>query len=164
MSLKELDFNNAGAWPKEWQIGFCVLLGLLILIVLWNFMTSSKGDTLEALEMQEKTKRGEFEIEAQKAVSVAIKSALKEKSDSPEDMERRLKEKGIECKYKVEEGKLKYSSYSYQGTPIKGQDVGFTAKQLQARLDKNQEIKKEQAQQIKPEQENKPKRGKSMGF
>ena len=104
------------------------------------------------------------QIEAQKAVSIAIKSALKEKSDSPEDMERRLKEKGIECKYKVEEGKLKYSSYSYQGTPIKGQDVGFTAKQLQARLDKNQEIKKEQTQQIKPEQENKPQRRKGMSY
>ena len=50
VDLRNLDFNNAGAWPKEWQIGFCVLLGLLILIVLWNFMTSSKGDTLEALE------------------------------------------------------------------------------------------------------------------
>ncbi|MEO6282410.1 MAG: relaxase/mobilization nuclease domain-containing protein [Dyadobacter sp.] len=100
--------------------------------------------------------------DAQKAVNIAIKAALKEKSHDPDDMERRLKEKGIECKYKVEEGKLKYSSYSYQGVPIKGQDVGFTAKQLQARLDKNLEFKKEQ--QIKPEQENQQKRRRGMGF
>lgn len=37
----------------------------------------------------------------------------------------------------MEEGKLKYSSYCYKGVPIKGQDVGLSAKQLQARLDKN---------------------------
>ena len=49
-------------------------------------------------------------------------------------MERRLKEKGIECKYTVENGNLKYSSYSYGGVPIKGQDVGFTAKQLQSQI------------------------------
>ena len=102
--------------------------------------------------------------EAQKVVNVAIKAALKEESDTPEDMERRLKEKGIECKYKIEEGRLKYSSYSYQGVPIKGQDVGFTAKQLQARLDKNLEVKKEQSQQVKPDIEHKQKRGRGMGF
>ncbi|WP_026632648.1 relaxase/mobilization nuclease domain-containing protein [Dyadobacter alkalitolerans] len=102
--------------------------------------------------------------EAQKAVNMAIKAALKEESDTPEDMERRLKEKGIECKYKIEEGRLKYSSYSYQGVPIKGQDVGFTAKQLQARLDKNLEVKKEQSQQVKPEPEHKQKRNPRMGF
>ena len=95
--------------------------------------------------------------EAQKMVNLAIKAALKEKSDTPEDMEERLKKEGIECKYKVEEGKLKYSSYSYQGVPIKGQDVGFTAKQLQARLDKNQQLVQEQEK--KPQQEQKRRRG-----
>ena len=99
------------------------------------------------------------QVEAQKMVNIAIKAALKEKSDSPEDMERRLKEKGIECKYKIEEGKLKYSSYSYQDTPIKGQDVGFTAKQLQVKLEKNLELKKENVQDVEPKQEFKISRG-----
>ncbi|GGC14948.1 relaxase/mobilization nuclease domain-containing protein [Dyadobacter sediminis] len=92
---------------------------------------------------------------AQKVINIAIKAALKEESDSPEDMERRLKEKGIECRYKIEEGRLKHSSYSYQNVPIKGQDVGFTAKHLQDRLDKNQEIRKEHLQQVKPEHKQK---------
>ena len=26
MSLKELDFNNAGIWPREYKIGACILL------------------------------------------------------------------------------------------------------------------------------------------
>jgi hypothetical protein len=79
----------------------------------------------------------ENQKEAQKVVNLAIKGALKQKCKSPEELERRLKEKGIECKFTLEEGKIKYSSYSYQGVPIKGQDVGFTAKQLQARLEIN---------------------------
>jgi len=73
--------------------------------------------------------------EAQKVVNLAIKGALKQKCKSPEELERRLKENGIECKFTVEEGKLKYSSYNYQSVPIKGQDVGFTAKSLQSRFD-----------------------------
>lgn len=77
------------------------------------------------------------QLEAQRVVHLAIKEALKDKTDSSEVMERLLKAKGIECRFKLEEGKLKYSSYCYQGVPIKGQDVGFTARQLQARLDKN---------------------------
>ena len=30
VSIKELDFNNMGAWPREYKIGFCVLIGVLI--------------------------------------------------------------------------------------------------------------------------------------
>ncbi|TXI50678.1 MAG: fimbrial protein [Lysobacter sp.] len=94
MSLKELDFNNAGAWPKEWQIGFCVLLGLLILIVLWNFMTASKGDVLEALETEEKSKRGEFEIEAQKAANLEpLKQQLLQMEQQLQQMLRQLPSK-----------------------------------------------------------------------
>lgn len=94
MSLKELDFNNAGAWPKEWQIGFCVLLGLLILVVLWNFMTASKGDVLEALEAEETSKRGEFEIEAQKAANLEpLKQQLLQMEQQLQQMLRQLPSK-----------------------------------------------------------------------
>lgn len=75
--------------------------------------------------------------EAQKVVNLAIKEALKQKCKSPDELERRLKENGIECKFTVEEGKLKYSSYWYRGVPIKGQDVGFTAKHIQGKLESN---------------------------
>lgn len=88
------------------------------------------------------------QLEAQRVVHLAIKEALKAKADSPEKIEQRLKEKGIECRFKLEEGKLKYSGYCYQGVPIKGQDVGFTARQLQARLDKN--LIKMEAEKGKP--------------
>lgn len=61
MSLKELDFNNAGSWPREWQFGFCIGLCFLILFVLWNFMTRPKGAELEGLEAEEVTLRDDFE-------------------------------------------------------------------------------------------------------
>lgn len=57
MTLKELDFNNAGSWPREWQLGFCIGLCLLILFVLWNFMTRPKGTELEGLEAEERELR-----------------------------------------------------------------------------------------------------------
>jgi type IV pilus assembly protein PilO len=94
MTLKELDFNNAGSWPKEWQIGFCVLLGLIILAVMWNFMTSSKGDTLEALEREEATKRKDFETEAAKAANLEpLKQQLLQMEQQLQQMLRQLPSK-----------------------------------------------------------------------
>lgn len=87
--------------------------------------------------------------EAQKVVTLAIREALGKKCKTLSELELCLKKKGIECKFTMETGKLKYSSYSYQGVPIKGQDVGFTARQLQSRLDSNSIIKKGKKLQIK---------------
>lgn len=82
----------------------------------------------------------ENQLEAQKVVHLAIKDVLKQKCKTLEDLEHRLKEKGIECNFTVEAGRLKYSSYSYKDVPIKGQDVGFTAKRLSLKMGKNREI------------------------
>ena len=79
MSLKELDFNNAGSWPREWQLGFCFALGLLILFLLWNFLTRPKGAALEALEGEESTKRAEFEkLQGQAANLEPLKQQLQQ--------------------------------------------------------------------------------------
>lgn len=86
--------------------------------------------------------------EAQKVVNSAIKEALKQKCRTPEDLEQRLKRKKIDCKFAMEEGTLKYSSYIYKGVPIKGQDVGFTAKQLAFNLEKNIRKSKQRIQRI----------------
>jgi len=85
--------------------------------------------------------------QAQKIVNKTIKMALNENLGTLEEMQRHLEERGIECRYKMEEGKLKFSSYSYQGVPIQGRDAGFTAQELQARLDKNLEFKNEQVEE-----------------
>lgn len=85
---------------------------------------------------------GEQQLEGQKVINLAIKAALRQGCKTSDDLERRLHEKGIECTFLVEKGALRSSSYRYKGVRIKGQDVGFTAKQLQAKFEKVSLVKK----------------------
>lgn len=119
---------------------------------------------VETLEEGKLRNVAENQKEAQKVVNLAIRGALKQKCKSPEELERRLKQKGIECKFTVDEGKIKYSSYCYQGVPIKGQDVGFTAKQLQVVFDKNFDQINKNLIQVKSEQEIRQKLGQARGL
>jgi type IV pilus assembly protein PilO len=94
MSLKELDFNNAGSWPRQWQIGFCIALGLLILFLMWNFLTRPKGATLEGLEKEEVTKRGDFEtLQGQAANLEPLKQQLAQMEQQLQQMLRQLPSK-----------------------------------------------------------------------
>lgn len=71
------------------------------------------------------------QVEAQKVVNLAIREAFQQKCRTSGELERCLRERNIECKFTVEDGNVKYSSYCYSGIALKGQDVGFSAKQLQ---------------------------------
>ncbi len=94
MSLKELDFNNAGSWPREWQLGFCFALGLLILFLLWNFLTRPKSAVLEGLETDETTKRQEFEkLQGQAANLEPLKQQLAQMEQQLQQMLRQLPRK-----------------------------------------------------------------------
>lgn len=94
MSLKELDFNNAGSWPREWQLGFCFALGLLILFLLWNFLTRPKLTVLEGLETDETTKRQEFEkLQGQAANLEPLKQQLAQMEQQLQQMLRQLPSK-----------------------------------------------------------------------
>jgi type IV pilus assembly protein PilO len=94
MSLKELDFNNAGSWPREWQLGFCVALGLLILFLMWNFLTRPKGGTLEGLELDEVSKRADFEkLQGQAANLEPLKQQLAQMEQQLQQMLRQLPSK-----------------------------------------------------------------------
>lgn len=94
MSLKELDFNNAGSWPREWQLGFCVALGLLILFLLWNFLTRPKSAQLESFEAEEVTKRADFEsLQGQAANLEPLKQQLAQMEQQLQQMLRQLPSK-----------------------------------------------------------------------
>ncbi len=94
MSLKELDFNNAGSWPREWQFGFCIALGLLILFLLWNFLTRPKSAQLESFEAEEVTKRGDFErLQGQAANLEPLKQQLAQMEQQLQQMLRQLPSK-----------------------------------------------------------------------
>ena len=53
MSIRDLDFSNTGAWPREFKIGFCALLALFIIGFSWWFWVTDKRDELAGLDGQE---------------------------------------------------------------------------------------------------------------
>ena len=94
MSPKELDFNNAGSWPREWQFGFCIALGLLILFLLWNFLTRPKSAQLESFEAEEVTRRADFErLQGQAANLEPLKQQLAQMEQQLQQMLRQLPSK-----------------------------------------------------------------------
>nr|WP_220486667.1 MULTISPECIES: type 4a pilus biogenesis protein PilO [unclassified Luteimonas] len=91
MSLKELDFNNTGSWPREYKIAFCVLLGLLIFGLLWWVLTRDKGDQLKALEATESGLRADFETKQGRAANLEpLKLQLAEMEQQLQQMLRQL--------------------------------------------------------------------------
>ncbi len=61
VDLRNLDFNNSGAWPSQVKLGACILLGLLIVGLTWYFFVSDQRLTLQAEEATEVTLREEFQ-------------------------------------------------------------------------------------------------------
>lgn len=91
MSLKELDFNNTGAWPREYKIAFCVLVGLLIFGLLWWVLTRDKGDQLKQLEATESSLRSEFETKQGRAANLEpLKLQLAQMEQQLQQMLRQL--------------------------------------------------------------------------
>ncbi|WP_202845309.1 type 4a pilus biogenesis protein PilO [Luteimonas saliphila] len=91
MSLRELDFNNMGAWPREYKIGFCVLIGLLIFGLLWYVVTRKKGEELKGLESQESALRADFEEKQGRASNLEpLKQQLAQMEQQLQQMLRQL--------------------------------------------------------------------------
>lgn len=61
VDLRNLDFNNAGAWPIQVKLGACVLLGAVIIGIAWYLFVSDQRVMLEKEERTELTLREEFQ-------------------------------------------------------------------------------------------------------
>ena len=61
VDLRNLDFNNAGAWPMQIKVVACVLLVLVIVGISWYLFVSVRRLTLQAEEATEVTLREEFQ-------------------------------------------------------------------------------------------------------
>ena len=61
VDFRNLDFNNAGAWPIQVKIAACVLLGLLIVGATWYFFVSDQRLVLEQKEGEEQKLREDFQ-------------------------------------------------------------------------------------------------------
>src|SRR5690606_3829950 len=80
-----------GAWPREYKIGFCVLIGLLIFGLLWYVVTRKKGDELKGLEAQESTLRADFEDKQGRASNLEpLKQQLAQMEQQLQQMLRQL--------------------------------------------------------------------------
>ena len=94
VKLSELDINNPGAWPRNFQYIACALLGLLIFGLLWWLLTRDKGDTLKGLEQQETTLRTDFEDKQGQAANLEpLKQQLAQMEQQLQQMLRQLPSK-----------------------------------------------------------------------
>jgi type IV pilus assembly protein PilO len=91
MSIRDLDFNNTGAWPREFKIGFCVLLALLIVGFVWWYWVTDKRDELASLDGQEASLRAEFETKQGRAAKLEpLKQQLAQMEQQLQQMLRQL--------------------------------------------------------------------------
>lgn len=94
MSIRDLDFNNTGAWPREFKVGFCVLLALVIIGFSWWFWVTDKRDELAGLEAQETSLRAEFETKQGRAANLEpLKQQLAQMEQQLQQMLRQLPSK-----------------------------------------------------------------------
>src|SRR5690348_8666203 len=94
MSLKDLNFNNTGSWPREFKIGFGVLLGLFIFGLLWWWSIQDKRTELQGLERQESDLRAEFETKQGRAANLEpLKLQLAQMEQQLQQMLRQLPSK-----------------------------------------------------------------------
>ena len=70
IDLRNLDFNNAGAWPIQVKIAACVMLGVLIVGAVWYFIVSDKRLVLEQRERTELDLRKDFEQKQGRAANL----------------------------------------------------------------------------------------------
>ena len=94
MSVKDLDFNNTGSWPREFKLGFGILIGLVIFGLLWWLFVRDKSTELEGLERQETDLRAEFETKQGRAANLEpLKLQLAQMEQQLQQMLRQLPSK-----------------------------------------------------------------------
>jgi len=94
MALKDLNFNNTGSWPREFKIGFCVLVGLLIVGLAWWLFVRGKTAELEGLERTESELRSEYETKQGRAANLEpLKQQLAQMEQQLQQMLRQLPSK-----------------------------------------------------------------------
>ncbi len=94
MSLKDLNFNNTASWPREFKLGFGVMVGLVIFGLLWWLFIRDKSTELEGLERQETDLRAEFETKQGRAANLQpLKLQLAQMEQQLQQMLRQLPSK-----------------------------------------------------------------------
>jgi type IV pilus assembly protein PilO len=94
VSIRDLDFNNTGSWPREYKLGFCALVVLVIVGLAWWLFVRDKTDELAGLERQESELRAEFETKQGRAANLEpLKLQLAQMEQQLQQMLRQLPSK-----------------------------------------------------------------------
>ena len=93
-SIRELDYNNIGAWPQQAKIGFSALIVLVIVGLAWWLFVSDLREELAGLESTESTLRDEFAMKQGRASNLEpLKLQLAEMEQQLQQMLRQLPSK-----------------------------------------------------------------------
>jgi type IV pilus assembly protein PilO len=94
MSVKDLNFQNTGSWPREYKLGFCAIVVLVIVGLAWWFFVRDKTEELAGLERQETELRTEFETKQGRAANLEpLKLQLAQMEQQLQQMLRQLPSK-----------------------------------------------------------------------
>jgi type IV pilus assembly protein PilO len=94
MAIKDLNFQNTGSWPREYKLGFCVIVALVIVGLAWYLFIGDKTDELTNLERQETDLRSEFETKQGRAANLEpLKLQLAQMEQQLQQMLRQLPSK-----------------------------------------------------------------------
>jgi type IV pilus assembly protein PilO len=94
VKISDLDFNNIGNWPQNYKVGFCVLVGLLILLLSYFLLIKGKREDLQQLESDEAGLRRDFEEKAGRAANLEpLKQQLAQMEQVLQQMLRQLPSK-----------------------------------------------------------------------
>ncbi len=94
VNLRELELNNIGSWPREAQLGFCGLIVLLLVVLAWFLVVSSKRDELKGLEAEEAQLRDDFVEKQGRAANLEpLKQQLAQMEQQLQQMLRQLPSK-----------------------------------------------------------------------
>lgn len=93
-SLKNLDFNNIGSWPRNAKIMFCLVVAVVILFLGWWLMIRDRQDQLASLERDEVALREKFEEKQGQAANLGpLKQQLAQMEQQLQQMLRQLPSK-----------------------------------------------------------------------
>ena len=70
VDLRNLDFNNSGAWPTQVKLGACFLLVVVVVGLAWYLFVSDKRVLIANEEATEATLRTEFQTKQGKAANL----------------------------------------------------------------------------------------------
>ena len=91
MSVKDLNFNNTGSWPREYKLWFCAIVAVAIVGLAWWLFIRGKADDLARLEKQEASLRSEFETKQGRAANLGpLKLQLAQMEQQLQQMLRQL--------------------------------------------------------------------------